>query len=40
MADEPAEDTVETTAEEAPVSERKAAKQGARKAGQRGQSQK
>jgi NADH:ubiquinone oxidoreductase subunit 5 (subunit L)/multisubunit Na+/H+ antiporter MnhA subunit len=40
MADEPAKDTVETTAEKAPVSERKAAKQGARKSGQRGQSQK
>ena len=37
MADEPAEDT---SAEKSPVSERKAAKQGARKAGQRGQSQK
>ena len=36
MADEPAADT---SAEKAPVSERKAAKQGARKAGQRGQSQ-
>jgi hypothetical protein len=37
MADEPAEDT---SVEKAPVSERKTAKQGARKTGQRGQSQK
>jgi formate hydrogenlyase subunit 3/multisubunit Na+/H+ antiporter MnhD subunit len=39
VADETAADTADTSAKKAPVSERKAAKQGARKAGPRGQSQ-